>query len=73
MNPGTRVVFHRPGSTRTELVWFGSVEGMQEQSYLIRDDSGKLRVVPVNSRWLMEENEYAGQRTGTRKTQTTNT
>lgn len=71
MNPGTRVVFHRPGSTRTEIVWSGLVEGIENETYLIRDDDGRLRVVPVSARWLMEEKEY-GQRSSQRKTETTN-
>ena len=71
MNPGTRVVFHRPGSTRTEIVWSGQIEGVENDSYLIRDEKGKLRVVPVNAKWLKEK-EYDGQRTCTGKAKTEN-
>lgn len=60
MNIGDRVRFHRPGATGSHVQWFGMIEAVDGSFYLIRDQSGRLRVVAQTEKWLMmmeDENE----------------
>ena len=71
MNIGTRVRFSRPGSMRSQIEWSGVITGCSESNYTIKDESGKLRVVPVNAKWLTSEDVY-GRAETERKIETKN-
>lgn len=71
MQVGTYVRFSRPGSMRSQTEWSGMIIQCSNMNYLIRDQSGKIRVVPTTEKWLKEEKN--GFKQDQRKTEAKNT